>query len=64
MAEILEILKDILVLVKLVFFLIYSYFYILIRNLLPSHKTHKNVQGQVVLITGAGNYSINYFSKI
>ncbi len=56
MSKFLDILKDIVVLLELLVYLFYSYIDSLIRNLLPTHKTQKNVQGQVVLITGAGNF--------
>lgn len=50
------ILQDVYILIKMISYTIYCYFEVLFRNLAPAAYLNKNIKGEVVCITGAGNF--------
>lgn len=49
-----SVIQDIYILLKLIVYTFYTFFEVLIKNLIPANYLNKNVRGDTVLITGAG----------
>ena len=49
------ILQDVYILIKLIYYTLYSFIEVFIKNVVTSNYLKKNIKGDIVLITGAGN---------
>ena len=49
-----DVLLDAVLIMKLLWFAMYTFVELLIRNLVPAAYLNKNIKGEIVLITGAG----------
>lgn len=58
-----DILTDVVILTFLLGYLLYSYIESLIRALVPSKNFYKDVKGDTVLITGAGEFLDSYIDR-
>ena len=52
-----DVLLDTVLIMKLLWFAMYSFVELLIRNLVPAAYLNKNIKGEIVLITGAGRWT-------